>query len=132
MPYNEQIMKTYKIAIIEDDSFISNMYKTKLKLSGYDVRTAYDGEEGIKLIEEFKPDLVLMDLMMPKMSGIAALSKLQEEILAGKFKVIALTNMGDDETINNVKKMGVSDYIVKADVTPMHVAARVKDVLHQS
>jgi len=122
-------MKTYKVAIIEDDSFISNMYKTKLKLAGYDVKTAYDGEEGLKLIDEFKPDLVLMDLMMPNMSGVAALERLKEEILAGKFKVIALTNMGDDDTISNVKKMGVSDYIVKADVTPTQVEQRVRKVL---
>lgn len=122
-------MSTTKIAIIEDDPFISKMYKTKLTLSGYDVQTADDGEKGLKLIEEFKPDLVLMDLMMPNMSGVAALTKLRKLKGGKECRVIALTNMGDDNTIKTVKKLGVYDFVIKAEITPLQLVDKIHSFL---
>lgn len=122
-------MSNTKVAIIEDDASIVQMYQLKFQTEGYDVRTAGDGEAGLALIESFSPDVVLLDLMMPNMNGFDMLSKLRGTANGAKMKVIVLTNMGDTETATKVFKMSANDYIVKAEMTPSQVVQRVQKLL---
>ena len=84
-----------KVAIIEDDPAIIQMYKLKFETEGYEVETAGDGMEGLALIESFEPDAVLLDLMMPNMNGREMLSKLRSAAGGRAVKVLVRTNMGD-------------------------------------
>lgn len=118
-----------KIAIIEDDIAIVQMYRMKFESEGYDVAYANDGEQGLKLIEEFQPDIILLDLMMPIMSGSEMLGKLRQEDWGKDVKVIILTNVGESEAPESTHELGVEEFIVKADMTPKQVAERVKQAL---
>lgn len=118
-----------KVAIIEDDPAIIQMYKLKFETEGYDVQTAGDGLTGLELIESFKPNAVLLDLMMPNMNGMEMLSKLRSMADGRDVKVLVLTNMGDTETATKVYKMAADDYIVKAEMTPLQVVERVRNLL---
>jgi len=121
-----------KIAIIEDDIAIVEMYRTKFEHEGYEVETAGDGKTGLALINDFKPDIVLLDLMMPNVNGFDLLSELRRSPVIGKMKVIVLTNMGDTETATRVYKMTADDFIVKAESTPGQVLERVQALLSKS
>ena len=118
-----------KIAIIEDDIAIVQMYRTKFETEGYDVETAGDGQTGLELIESFEPDIILLDLMMPNMNGLDMLKTLRGQPGGQDAKVVVLTNMGDTETATRVFKMSADDYIVKAEMTPKQVAERIKLLL---
>ena len=115
-----------KIAIIEDDIAISQMYSIKFEAEGYEVETAENGKLGLELIEKMKPDMVLLDLMMPEMNGDEMLTKLRATDWGKNIKVIILTNMGEQEAPAILKTLNVSDFIVKADMTPRQVADLVK------
>jgi len=118
-----------KIAIIEDDAAISQMYRMKFETEGYDVETAENGKIGLALIEEMKPDIVLLDLMMPEMDGEEMLTKLRKESWGKDIKVIILTNMGESEAPASIKTMNVEAFILKANMTPRQVAELVKQYL---
>lgn len=120
---------TTKIAIIEDDQAISQMYRFKFEAEGYDVQTAENGILGLKLAEAFKPDIILLDLMMPEMTGDQMLAKLRQTAWGKNIKVIILTNMGEQEIPETVKQLNVSGVILKADMTPRQVAELVKKQL---
>jgi DNA-binding response OmpR family regulator len=120
-----------KVAIIEDDMAIVQMYRMKFEHEGYEVATAADGAGGLQLIEDFEPDIILLDLMMPNMNGLEMLAKLRNQPSGHQAKIVVLTNMGDTETATRVYKMAADDYIVKAEMTPKQVAERVKTLLEK-
>ena len=122
-------MAKQKIAIIEDDVAIVQMYRMKFESEGFEVQTASDGLAGLELVEAFKPDIILLDLMMPQMGGAEMMEKLRKEAWGKDVKVIILTNMGASEAPSSITDLGVKDFIVKADMTPRQVADRVKAVL---
>jgi DNA-binding response OmpR family regulator len=115
-----------KIAIIEDDQAISQMYRFKFEAEGYKVETAENGKLGLELAENMKPDIILLDLMMPEMTGDEALEKMRATDWGKKIKVIILTNVGEQELPAKIKELGVSGVILKADMTPRQVADVVK------
>jgi two-component system phosphate regulon response regulator PhoB len=119
-----------KIAIIEDDQAISQMYRFKFEAEGYTVETAENGRLGLALAENMKPDIILLDLMMPEMTGDEMLELLRDTPWGKKVKVIILTNMGEQEIPPRVKALGVSGVILKADMTPRQVADVVKKHLN--
>lgn len=119
-----------KIAIVEDDVAISQMYRIKFEAEGYAVETAENGKLGLELIEDMKPDMVLLDLMMPEMDGEEMLTKLRETSYGKNMKVIILTNMGETEAPASIKEMGVEAFILKANMTPRQVAELVKEHLN--
>lgn len=121
-----------KIAIIEDEPTIVEMYKTKFEKEGYEVQTAGDGNEGLKLIESANPDMVLLDLMMPNKTGIEMLEELRGKPGGNKVKVMVLTNVGDDATTSQVYRLAPIDYIVKSEMTPQQVYERVHSILDES
>lgn len=118
-----------KIAIVEDDQAISQMYRFKFEAEGYTVQTAENGKLGLELAESMKPDIILLDLMMPEMTGDQMLDQLRKTSWGKDIKVIVLTNMGEQEIPATVKQMGVSGIILKADMTPRQVAELVKKQL---
>lgn len=122
-------MAKTKIAIIEDDLAIVQMYKTKFEKDGYEVETAGDGQTGLQLVTQFQPDVILLDLMMPSMNGFDMLQRLRQQPGGRDAKVVVLTNMGDTETATKVFKMAANDYIVKAEMTPKQVEDRIKKLL---
>jgi len=115
-----------KIAIIEDDAAISQMYRIKFEAEGYTVETADNGKDGLELLERLLPDIILLDLMMPVMSGEEMLTKLRATGWGKNIKVIILTNRGEQEIPEEVKNMGVEAIILKAAMTPRQVAELVK------
>ncbi len=119
-------MATAKVAIIEDDMAISQMYRLKFETEGYEVQTADNGRLGLELVEEFKPDIILLDLMMPEMTGDEMLADLRKKPWGKDVTVIILTNMGEEEAPKSLKALGVHSFIVKAEMTPRQVAERVK------
>lgn len=122
-------MSSVKVAIIEDDIAISQMYRLKFESEGYQVQTADNGKLGLELVEEFKPDIILLDLMMPEMTGDEMLAELRKKPWGKDVTVIILTNMGEEEAPKSLKTLGVHSFIVKAEMTPRQVAERVKSAL---
>jgi DNA-binding response OmpR family regulator len=122
--------RQYKIAIVEDETPIRNLYHTKLELSGFIVQTAVNGHEGLKLVEVFQPDVVLLDLLMPGMNGDEMLIKVREQEWGANVRVIILTNISRDEAPSVLRFLNVDKYIVKAHYTPSQVVEIVNEVLH--
>jgi two-component system sensor histidine kinase/response regulator len=118
-----------KIAIIEDDTAISQMYRFKFEAENYTIETAENGKLGLELVEKFKPDIILLDLMMPEMSGDEMLALLRQQPWGRDIKVIILTNKGEQEIPDSIKQLNVSAVILKADMTPRQVAELVKEQL---
>ena len=121
--------KTYRVAIIEDDQAISQMYRMKFEAEGFEVETAENGKLGLALAESMKPDIILLDLMMPEMTGGEMLELLRKTSWGKDIKVIILTNMGEQEVPARMKELDVKDFILKADMTPRQVAEIVKKEL---
>lgn len=120
---------SFKVAIIEDDQAISQMYRMKFEAEGYDVETAENGKLGFALADEMRPDIILLDIMMPEMNGDECLQKIRATPWGKDIKVIILTNMGEQEAPEILKTLGVKRFIVKAEMTPRQVAEMVKTEL---
>lgn len=118
-----------KIAIVEDDEAISQMYRIKFEAEGYTVETAANGKLGLALAEEMRPDIMLLDLMMPIMDGEQMLTKMRKTAWGKNIKVIILTNRGEQEIPPSIKEAGVEALILKAAMTPRQVAELVKQKL---
>lgn len=115
-----------KVAIIEDDQAISQMYRIKFEAEGFEVETAENGRLGLELIEKMRPDIILLDLMMPEMTGDEMLQELRTKEWGKDITVIILTNMGEQEAPAIVRQLNVKRFIVKAEMTPRQVAEMVK------
>lgn len=118
-----------KILIVEDDRFLSEMYATKLTASGFEVETAEDGQEALAKVKEQKPDLILLDIVLPKMDGFEFLRSFKKDPASEKILVVILTNLGQKEEVDKGLKLGANDYIIKAHFTPTEVVAKVKKLL---
>lgn len=119
------------VTIVEDEQAISQMYRIKLEAEGYEVFTAENGAKGLEVIQQHRPDVVLLDIMMPEMTGDVMLKKLRESDWGKDIKVIILTNVSEEEAMKKVKELGVSDFVIKAQSTPHQVLDVVKRVLKQ-
>ena len=119
-----------KIAIIEDDPVISQMYRMKFETDGFDVQLADNGKRGVALVEAYLPDIILLDVQMPEMDGAEALSIIRKADWGKDIPVIILTNMGEEESPKELRNLGIESYIVKASLTPRQVVQRVKEALH--
>lgn len=121
---NEQ--KTIKkILVIEDDKFISEVYIAKLLKEGFETVLAGDGETALKKAEEEKPDLILLDIFMPKIGGIDVLRILKEKDITRDIPVIMLTNSTEEEYVGNAMAMGAKDYLIKSNYTPEEIVQKV-------
>ena len=118
------------IAIIEDDQVINQMYRMKFEAAGFEVVSASDGEAGVKVVQHANPDIILLDLQMPNMNGTEALQKIRHQPANANTPVIILTNLGEEEAPAELRRLGIDSYIVKANLTPSQVVARVKETLN--
>jgi len=118
------------ILLVDDDPLIIRMYQNKLSKEGYTVKTAFNGEEALIQVMKEKPDLILLDIMMPKMNGVETLKALKGEPKTEMIPVIILTNLGDNpEDVKNAKDLGALDYLVKSEITLRELSERVKRVI---
>ena len=115
-----------KILIIEDEEVLLNVLKNRIEKEGYEVDTAQDGEIGLKKIEVYRPDLVLLDILMPKMDGMEVLAKLKEKDILPDLPIIVVSNSGQPVEIEKAMDMGVKDYLVKAEFDPQEVLDKIK------
>jgi len=118
-----------KIAIIEDDPVISQMYRFKFEAAGFEVQLANNGRRGVDMVKSLLPDLILLDLQMPEMGGVEALEIIRKNEWGKNIPVIILTNMGEEESPKKLRELGIHSYIVKANLTPNQVLDRVKQAL---
>lgn len=117
------------ILVAEDDSFYSNIYKFKLNKEGFVVQIATNGDEALKLAKEHKPDLILLDLIMPIKDGFETLKELKLDPTLKDVKVIVISNLGQDEDITRTKELGAQDYLVKANMSIQEMMDKVKSYL---
>lgn len=120
--------KPIKLALIEDEQPIIELYRLKFEDEGYEVTVAKNGLEGLELVRTIEPHILLLDIMMPKMTGLTMLEKLRESGVVMP-KVIILTNMGYDEVIDRATTLGANDVFIKVDVTPSQIATRVRELV---
>lgn len=116
-----------KVLVIEDDRPISKALELKLKHSGFDVKTIFDGESAIEILKKEKFDIILMDLVMPKIDGFGVLKDMQEK--GNKTPVFVLTNLSQENDIDKVKKLGALEYFIKSDAPISKIIERVKKFL---
>lgn len=117
------------IAIIEDDQLIAQMYRMKLESEGYNVNVAVNGMTGIEMVENTKPDLILLDLTLPDIEGDVVLDGIRHIDTALATPVVILTNLDDADAPRQLAKWDIDDYIVKANSTPRQVVGRVAKIL---
>lgn len=115
-----------KILLVEDDDALANVYQTRLQAEGFDIRRVPNGEEALASTLEYKPDLILLDVMMPKVSGFDVLDILRNTPETVNVKVIMLTALSQDSDQERAKNLGVDDYLVKSQVVIADVVDRVK------
>lgn len=120
-----------KVLLVEDDEMLHGMYTQKFKNQGYEVVSAYNGADGLKLAETEHPDVILLDVIMPKMDGFVALKKIRKGNTTAKIPVILLTNLGQEEDVRKGRELGADDYFIKANHTPQEVVDKVKALLNK-
>jgi len=118
-----------KVLIIEDEEILINMYKSKFEREGFEVYQALNGKNGLDQVKENKPDIILLDIIMPEMDGFMVLKDLKSNSETQNIPVIMLTNLGQEEDIEKGKELGAKDYLVKVDSTPNQVVEKVKEIL---
>lgn len=125
-PAQATAIKPKKILLVEDDDTLANVYKTRLHAEGFDLRRVSNGEEALTAALEYKPDLILLDIMMPKVSGFDVLDILRNTPETTNTKVIMLTALSQDSDRKRAEDMGVDDYLVKSQVVIADVVDRIK------
>lgn len=123
------VSKSKKVLIIEDDRTLSKLYHAKLSKSGYTVEVALDGEEGLQKVDEFNPEIILLDIIIPKIDGFAVLEKLRSQEKTKHTPIILLTNLGQDEDVEKGKAMGADDYLIKSNFTPTEIVVKMEKAL---
>ena len=118
-----------QILIIEDDRFLSSILKGRLEKEGFMVLQAYDGEEGLNVLRQGKPDLILLDLIMPKMSGFEVLQAISTDPELSSVPVMIASNLGQDSDIEKAKSLGAIDYYVKVRTSIDELAQIVKNIV---
>lgn len=118
-----------KVLIVEDEPTLSNAMKTKLEKEGYDAIIAKNGLEGLQMVSTEKPDIVLLDIVMPVMDGISLLRNLRRDPQAGSVPVIVLSNLSDSEDILKAMEDEAYDYLIKSDVTLETIVSKIKSRL---
>lgn len=118
-----------KILLIEDDPFLIDIYGTKLREENFEFISAVDGASGLKTAQEILPDLVLLDIVLPKVSGLEVLAKLKENLKTRNIPIVILSNLGAAEEVKRGLAMGAVSYMVKSQFTPSEIVGRVKEIL---
>ena len=118
-----------KILIIEDEKILSEMYKDKFIQSGFEVILVHSAEEGIEIVSKEKPDLILLDILLPRTNGINFLTMIKKDSELFSIPVIVFSNYDDTETKREAFRLGVKDYLIKTNYTPQEIIEKVKSYL---
>jgi len=121
--------KKLTILLIEDDPFLLSMYSTKFELEDFVVKTADNGAKGLELSKEVDPDIILLDIMMPKMNGFEVLENLKKDDKLKKIPVILLTNLNQKDEIERGLALGADDYLIKAHFMPSEVVDKIRKII---
>ncbi|MBN1325388.1 response regulator [Candidatus Falkowbacteria bacterium] len=121
-----------KILLIEDDTFLVEMYMTKFELEGFSVISAEDGQKGLEMVKKENPDIILLDILMPKMDGFAVLDALKKDKATANIPVVLLTNLGQKEDVKKGFEKGAVGYLIKAHFMPSEVVDKIKKILKES
>ena len=118
-----------KILIVEDDKFLRELIVRKLTNESYEVVEAVDGEQGLQKTKETKPDLVLLDLILPGIDGFEVLAQKKEDPFIASIPVIVLSNLGQKEDVDKGLSLGATDYLIKAHFTPGEIIEKVRNII---
>ncbi|MFA6485849.1 MAG: response regulator [Candidatus Magasanikbacteria bacterium] len=118
------------VLIVEDDVFLSQIYQKKFEIEGFKLVTADNGEKAFTEAKKKKPDIILLDILLPKMDGFAVLEKIKNDREIQNIPVILLTNLGQKEDVDKGLEVGAADYLIKAHVKPSEVVDRVRKILN--
>jgi DNA-binding response OmpR family regulator len=119
------------VLLVEDDSFLSNIYKTKFEMEGFKVTPAEDGAAGLDMAKKKQPDIILLDILLPKMDGFTVLEKLKADSATADIPVILLTNLGQKDDVDKGLQLGAVDYLIKAHFKPAETVEKVRAALKQ-
>lgn len=118
-----------RILVVEDEEFYRKMYQLKFNKSGFEVKSAGDGAEGLKIAKDFKPEIILLDIVMPVMDGFATLETIKGDPQLKNVPVVMMTNLSSDADRNKAMTSGAVDYWVKADLTPAETVEKINSLL---
>ncbi len=118
-----------KLLLIEDEKILSDMYRDKFVESGFDVILSSEAEAGLKITKKEKPDFILLDIILPKKSGVSFLKEMKKDKSIASIPVIALSNYDNPETKKEAIELGVKDYLIKTDYTPDQLVIKIKSLI---
>lgn len=119
-----------KILLAEDDIQLVDMYNRKFELDGFEVEIAEDGQKAIDTLKGgYVPDVAILDVMMPMVDGLAVLKYIKDQKELEDVIVIMLTNLSDEKTAEKIYELGATEYLVKAELTPLEVSTKVKELI---
>jgi CheY-like chemotaxis protein len=118
----------YKVLVVEDDAFLISAYKVKLAQEGFEVQFASDGEEAMKILESFMPDVILMDAVMPRKDGFATLAEIKAQDKLKNIPVIMASNLGQIGDVEKAKSLGAVDFVTKSNMSIGDLSNKIKSV----
>jgi CheY-like chemotaxis protein len=132
--YDEEVTRSeeedVRVLFVEDDPAVAQMYKLKLELDGYLVQVAGDGLEAVQMATGNPPDIIFLDIRLPKMDGLGVLEALRDDERTQKVPVVILSNYSEHELVERGMRLGALDYLIKSQTSPARVAGRVANWLH--
>lgn len=117
-----------KILLVEDEEIIYNLLQRKLTAEGYEVSVAKNGEEGLENMRRKKPDLVLLDIIMPKKSGFEVMAEMQKDETLKKIPIIVISNSGQPVELDKAKELGAQDWLIKTEFDPQEVIEKIRKI----
>lgn len=118
-----------KILIVEDDKYLINAYRVKMTSAGFEVKLAMDGDEALEILKTFYPDIILLDLVMPKRDGFSVLEEIKKDLKLNKVPVIITSNLGQKEDIDRGIKLGAVDYVIKSDISIADILLKINKTI---
>ena len=118
-----------KVLVVEDDAFLIKAYQVKLTASGFDLQVAKDGDEALETLKSFKPDIILLDLVMPRRDGFSTLEEIKKQDDLKQIPVIVTSNLAQKEDIDRVRALGANDVITKSDMSLEDLVKRVNKIV---
>lgn len=122
--------KTVHILLVEDDVFLSSIYQKKFEMEGFKISPVDNGEKVLPEAKRKNPDIILLDILLPKKDGFTILAELKEDPETKHIPVIMLTNLGQKDDVDKAIAAGAADYLIKAHFKPSEIVDKVKTVLH--
>jgi DNA-binding response OmpR family regulator len=120
-----------RVLFVEDDPSVAQMYKLKLELDGYDVEVASDGEKALEIARRDRPDIIFLDIRLPKLDGFGVLEALRGEPKTERLPVVILSNYSERQLIDRGLKLGALDYLIKTQTTPAHLSSGLEKWLKE-